>query len=103
MDLCDDGFQYPWDRMDRVRDTVMQQIGISLKYDKPSVSRNVWSMHEYPLEIEDILSAYEMDEQEEAAYEADRGSESEVESEVESIAESEREPGDEEEVESEHD
>jgi hypothetical protein len=102
-ELYHDGFTYPWDRMDEIRDTVMRRIGVSLTYNEPSVSREVWDMHENCLDDGELTQSCCASN---IPVRADRESESEVDSEVESVAESEREPRDEEEVEevdSEHD
>jgi hypothetical protein len=40
--VYDSGAAYPWDRMDNVRDSIMQQVGISLTYNKPSISKQQW-------------------------------------------------------------
>jgi hypothetical protein len=103
MELFHYGFIYPWDRMNKVRDTVMRQIGVSLTYNEPSVSRDIWDLHELSSDYRDLTNpCYDLD----ILAEANPESESEVESEVESVVESERElRGEEEveEVESEHD
>jgi hypothetical protein len=96
MELYHYGFTYPWDRMDKVRDTVMRQIGVNLTYNEPSVPRDIWDLHEMYSDAGDLT---DLSFDSGILAELDRESELEVESEVESVAESEREPRDEEEVE----
>lgn len=33
---------YPWDRMDKVRDETMKPNGLTLEYNKPSISKDEW-------------------------------------------------------------
>jgi hypothetical protein len=113
-DLSHTGPIYPWDRMDKVRDTVMRQIGVSLTYNEPSVSRERRDLREKLFGDGDLTELYytlgiptEFDR--ESVSERELGDEEEieeVESEVDSEVDSEPGSNDEAEVgseESEHD
>jgi hypothetical protein len=125
-DLSHTGPIYPWDRMDKVRDTVMRQIGVSLKYNEPSVSKERRDLREKLFGDGDLTELYsalgiptefdrepeserelgDEEEVEEVESEVESEVDSEVDSEVESEVESEPGSSDEAEVgseESEHD